>query len=50
MEEKDTYIESFGRKPRGKRTLGKPRCRWEDNIKIGLNGSGRVWTGSSGSG
>jgi hypothetical protein len=23
-------------KPEGKRPLGKPRIRWEDNIKIGL--------------
>jgi hypothetical protein len=23
-------------KPEGKRPLGKPRCRWEDNIKIEL--------------
>jgi len=24
------------RKPEGKRQLGKPRRRWEDNIKMGL--------------
>jgi len=23
-------------KPEGKRPLGRPRCRWEDNIKNGL--------------
>jgi hypothetical protein len=23
-------------KPEGKRPLGRPRCRWEDNIKIDL--------------
>ena len=23
-------------KPGGKRTLGRPRCRWEDNNKMGL--------------
>ena len=23
-------------KPEGKRALGRPRSRWEDNIKIGL--------------
>ena len=23
-------------KPEGKRLLGRPRCRWEDNIKVGL--------------
>jgi hypothetical protein len=30
-------------KPEGKRTLGSPRRRWEDNIKMDV----RVWTGSS---
>jgi hypothetical protein len=25
-------------KPEGKRPLAKPRCRWEDNIKIYLRG------------
>jgi hypothetical protein len=24
------------RRPKGKRPLGRPRCRWEDNIKIDL--------------
>jgi hypothetical protein len=24
------------RKPEGKKSLGKPRCRWEDNIKMNL--------------
>ena len=24
------------RKPKGKRPLGRPRRRWEDNIKVGL--------------
>jgi len=23
-------------KPEGKRPLGRPRCRWEDNIKMNL--------------
>jgi len=23
-------------KPEGRRPLGKPRCRWEDNIKVDL--------------
>jgi hypothetical protein len=23
-------------KPEGKRPFGRPRCRWEDNIKMGL--------------
>jgi len=28
-------------KPEGKRTLGKPRRRWEDNIKMDLREMGR---------
>jgi hypothetical protein len=36
------------RKPEGKRTLVRPRSRWEDNIKIDLQEVGcGVWTGSS---
>ena len=27
-------------KPEGKRPLGRPRRRWEDNIKMGLQGVG----------
>ena len=35
-------------KPEGKRPLGRPRCRWEDNIKMDLQVVGcGVWTGSS---
>jgi hypothetical protein len=31
----------------GKRPLGRPRCRWEDNIEIDLQEVGcGVWTGS----
>ena len=34
-------------KPEGKRALGKPRLRWEDNIKIDLQEVGvGAWTGS----
>jgi len=33
-------------KPKGKRPLGRPRHRWEDNIKMDLQKVG-VWTGSS---
>ena len=33
-------------KPEGKRPLGRPRCRWEDNIKMGLQDVG-AWTGLS---
>jgi hypothetical protein len=32
-------------KPEGKRPLGRPRCRWEDNIKMDLQ---KVWRGSWG--
>jgi hypothetical protein len=36
------------RKPEGKRPLGRPRRRWEDNIKmdiqeVGCVGMGRIW-------
>ena len=34
-------------KPEGRRSLGIPRRRWEDNIKINLPRSGMgAWTGS----
>jgi hypothetical protein len=34
--------------PEGKRPFGRPRRRWEDNIKIDLNEVGcGVWTGLS---
>jgi hypothetical protein len=32
----------------GRRKLGRPKCRWEDNIKRILNAwDGRAWTGLS---
>jgi len=35
-------------KPEGKRPLGRPRRRWEDNIKMDLQDVGcGVWTGLS---
>ena len=34
-------------KPEGKRSLGRPRRRWEDNIKMGLQEVGGVETGWS---
>ena len=35
-------------KPEGRRQLGRPIHRWEDNIKMDLQEVGRgVWTGSS---
>jgi hypothetical protein len=39
---KDAY-KIFIRNPEGKRPLGRPRCSWEDNIKIDLNE--RRWEG-----
>jgi hypothetical protein len=30
-------------RPKGKRPLGRPRCRWEDNIKMDLRGIGIDW-------
>jgi len=33
-------------KPEGKRPFGRPRHRWEDNIKMDLQDVGE-WTGSS---
>ncbi|KAJ4446701.1 hypothetical protein ANN_13398 [Periplaneta americana] len=35
-ESRNAYRVLFGR-PEGKRPLGRPRCRWEDNIKMDLN-------------
>jgi hypothetical protein len=32
-------------KPEGKRPLGRPRCRWVDNIKMDLLETGLMWTG-----
>jgi hypothetical protein len=41
-EQKDAYRILMG-KPEGKRPLGRPRCRWEDNIKMELKEIG--WGG-----
>jgi hypothetical protein len=36
MEEgRGVYMVSVGR-PEGKRPLGRPRCRWEENVKMDL--------------
>jgi hypothetical protein len=49
-ENRDVYRVLMG-KPEGKRPLGRPRLRWEDNIKIDLQEMGcggmELWTGSS---
>jgi hypothetical protein len=34
MEER--FIQGFGWKPEGKRLLGRPRRRWENNVKMDL--------------
>jgi len=44
-ERRDVYRVLVG-KPEGKRPLGRPRRRWEDNIKMNVQEVG-VWTGSS---
>jgi hypothetical protein len=44
-EERNAYRILVGR-PEGKRPLERPRCRWEDNIKVDLREIGWVlWTG-----
>jgi hypothetical protein len=44
-EGRDVYRVLVG-KPEGKRPLGRPRLRWEHDIKMDLQGVGcRVWTG-----
>jgi len=53
-EERNVYI--FVGKPEGKKYLVRPRCRWEDNIRMGLREirgkvcAGFIWLriGSSG--
>jgi hypothetical protein len=42
-------IQGLVGKPGGKRPLGRPRHRWEDNIKMNLQEVGKgIWTESSG--
>jgi len=46
-ERRDVYNVLLG-KPEGKRPLGRPKRRWEDNIKTDLRKwDVGVWTGSS---
>ena len=35
-EGEERRIEGFGSRPKGKSPLGRPRRRWEDNIKMDL--------------
>jgi len=47
MGEKGGVYRALVGKPEGKRPLGRPRRRWEDNIKMDLQEVGcGVWTGS----
>jgi hypothetical protein len=41
MEEKSSAYRILVGKPEEKRPLGRPKRRWEDNIKIDLRGIGR---------
>jgi hypothetical protein len=52
MQEDSFYVYAYKtlvRKTEGKMPLGRPRCRWEDNVKLDLT---EIWFGvdSSGSG
>jgi hypothetical protein len=46
MGERRSIYRVFREKPEGKKPLGRPRCRWEDNIKTDL-WEVRTWTGLS---
>ena len=37
MEEGRSTFKILTGKPTGKRPIGRPRCRWEDNIRMDLN-------------
>jgi len=44
----ETRVQGFGGKPEGKRPMGRPRLRWEHNIKMELQEVGcGIWTGWS---
>jgi hypothetical protein len=40
MEERRGVYRDLVGKPEGKRLLGRPRCRWEYNIRMGLQDVG----------
>jgi hypothetical protein len=44
-EKRHAYMIFVG-KPDGKRSLGRPKHRWVDNIKMDLREDGLVWIGS----
>jgi hypothetical protein len=43
MREKRNAYRILAGNPEGKRPLGRPRCRWVDNIKMGLRKIGWDW-------
>jgi hypothetical protein len=48
MGEEIKVYKVFVGKPKGKRPLGRPRCRWEDGIRTDLREIGwGVWSGFS---
>ena len=50
MEESRSAFKNLTGKPTGKRPLGRPRRRWEDNIRMGLEEIGinvNNWVGSA---
>jgi len=42
----EIFIQELVGKPEGKKTIGGPRCRWDDNIKIYTQEIG--WAGMNG--
>jgi hypothetical protein len=44
MGERSGAYRALVEKPEGRRSLGRPRRRWEDNIKMDLREVGRAWT------
>jgi hypothetical protein len=48
-EMRNTYNILVGR-PEGKRSLGRPRRRWDDNVKMDLRGTGFAGCGLDSSG
>jgi hypothetical protein len=47
MGEKSGAYRIFVGRPEGRRPLGRPRHRWEDNINMYLQEVGWAWTGLS---